>query len=172
MDCLEALKTRRSVRSFAAEPVPREHLMEMIDAGRLAASAGNCQPWEFLVIDDRETIKKLKSAAFDQPHFDTAPAVIVVCAEPSRSSQYGERGMNYYCFLDCAAATQNILLAAHALGYGACWMGGFKEKEVRRVLNIPEQYRVVALVPVGKPYGEQWKAPKRDLSEILHWGQW
>lgn len=172
MDCIEALKTRRSIRKFRPEPIPEKDLLEILDCGRLAPSAGNFQPWEFIVVREKEVIEELRKAAFGQELLSTAPLVIVVCADPEKSSQYGKRGMEYFCLMDCANATENILLAAHALGYGGCWMGGFNEKEVKGVLGIPERLRVVSMIPLGKPDGPPYIAPKRDLKDILHWGKW
>lgn len=172
MDCIEALKTRRSIRKFKPDMIPEADLFEILDTGHLAPTAGNYQPWEFIVVKRREKIDELQKAAFGQELLATAPVVVVVCADPVKSEAYGKMGMEYFCLLDCANATNNILLAAHAMGYGGCWMGGFSEKEVRKVLNIPDNIRVVSLIPLGKRDGEPWIAPKRSLSDILHWGQW
>lgn len=172
MDCIKALKTRRSIRKFKADPVAPGDLVQILDAGRLAATAGNFQPWEFIVVDDPDRIRALYEAALTQELLLTAPLVIVICVDPERSSQYGERGMNYYCHLDAANATQNMLLAAHALGYGGCWMGGFIEGRVKEALDIPENIRVVSLVPVGRPEGDPWNPPKRSLEEMLHKNRW
>jgi len=174
MDCLEALKTRRSVRRYKPDMIPEQDLLEIMDAGRLAPTAGNFQPWEFIIARDKETIAALREATYNrQELFATAPVVIAVCADPKKSEYYGERGMNYFCILDCAIATQNMLLAAHALGYGGCWVGGFSESKVRGVLGIPDNIRVVSLMPVGKPAeGEPWDPPKRDLKDIMHWDRW
>lgn len=172
MDCMEALKTRRSIRRFTSDPVPEPVMMEILDAGRLAPTAGNCQPWQFVVVNDRAVIAQLKEAALGQELLDTAPSVVVVCSDPKKSEKYGEMGMTYYCLLDCANASENILLAAHALGYGGCFMGGFSERRVRKVLGIPDEIRVVSLLPIGKPDGEQWIAPKEELKDMLHWNKW
>jgi nitroreductase len=172
MDCIEVLKTRRSVRGFQPEQVPEHVLMDILDTGRLASTAGNFQPWEFYVINDSSIIQQLPAAANDQQWLATAPVVIVVCADPQKSAQYGERGMNYYCLLDCAIATQNMLLAAHNYGYGGCWVGGFSERKMRNLLGIPADIRVVSIVPIGRTAGEQWIAPKRELREMLHINKW
>jgi len=171
---LEAIRTRRSVRRFRPEIIPEADLMEMLNAGRLAPTAGNFQPWEFIVTTDKDTIAALREATYNrQELMASAPVVVVVCADPKKSEYYGERGMNYFCLIDCANATDNILLAAHALGYGGCWVGGFSERAVRRVLGIPDDKRVVSLIPLGKPAeGEPWDPPKRELKDIIHWGKW
>ncbi len=174
MNCLEALKTRRSVRRFKPDMIPENDLMEILNAGRLAPTAGNFQPWEFIVVKERETIAALREATYDrQELMITPPVVVVVCADPKKSEHYGERGMNYFCLIDCANATDYMLLAAHALGYGGCWVGGFSEKAVRKVLGIPDNIRVVSLMPLGKPgEGEPWDPPKRKLEDIVRWSKW
>ncbi|MGE5404290.1 MAG: nitroreductase family protein [Candidatus Saccharibacteria bacterium] len=171
MDFNDVLINRRSVRKYKTDPVPREHLMELVKAGGLAATAGNFQPWEFVVIDDRKQISALKDACMGQEVFDTAPAVICVCADPEKSATYGDRGMNYYCKLDCANATQNILLTAYNMGYGSLWVGGFKEDSIRQVLGIPAKIHVVSLIPIGKPDYE-WNPPKREVQDMIHWDKW
>ena len=92
MDCLEALKTRRSVRRYKPDMIPEQDLLEIMDAGRLAPTAGNFQPWEFIIARDKETIAALRDATYDrQELFATSPVVIAVCADPKRSEYYGER---------------------------------------------------------------------------------
>lgn len=174
MDCLEALKTRRSVRKFRPDPVLESDLQEILNAGRLAPTAGNFQPWEFIVTSDKDIIAELREATYErQEMLATSPTVVVVCADPKRSEHYGERGMTYFCLIDAANATDYMLLAAHALGYGGCWVGGFSEKKVRKVLGIPDNIRVVSIMPLGKPAeGEPWDPPKRQLEEIVHRDKW
>lgn len=172
MDCLETIKTRRSIRSFTQEPVPREILLQIMDAGRLAPSAGNLQPCYFIAITEPELIKSLQEAALGQEHVGQAPCTIVVCVDPERSARYGDIGRNHLCLLDGANATQNMLLAARALGYGSCWIGGFSEKRVKRLLNLPEDFRVVSLIPIGKAAVEPEMPPRRPLEEIALWQKW
>jgi len=165
----EAIKRRRSVRAFTNEQVSDEEVRKIIDAARQAPSAGNIQPWEFVVVRDPEIKRGLSAAALDQTFIEEASVVIVVCVNQLRSARgYGTRGVNLYCLQDTAAATQNMLLAACALGLATCWVGAFNEEEARRVLNIPNGVRPVAIVPVGHP-AEKPEAPeRRPLSEIVH----
>lgn len=172
MECIEALKTRRSIRKFTDEQIPKSILMDILDAGRLAPTAGNCQPWQFIVVNERSVIAELKNAAFGQELLDSAATVIIVCADPQKSEKYGEMGMTYYCLLDCANAAQNILLAAHALGYGGCWMGGFSERRVKKALEIPEEIRVVSMIPLGRPEGDPMIVPKMELQDLLRFNKW
>lgn len=169
MNVFEAIKSRRSVRAFTNEQVSDEEVMKLIDATRWAPSAGNIQPWEFVVVCDSEIKRGLAVAASEQTFIEEAPVVIVVCANQLRSSSgYGSRGANLYCLQDTAAATQNMLLAAHALGLATCWVGAFQEEEARKVLNIPNGVRPVAIIPVGHPAEKPEVPERRLLSEIVH----
>jgi len=169
LDVFEAIKSRRSVRAFTNEPVSDAEVEKLIDAARWAPSAGNIQPWEFVVVRDPEIKKGLSKAALDQTFIEEAPVVIVVCANVWRSGQgYGTRGVNLYCLQDTAAATQNMLLAAQALELATCWVGAFQEEEARKVLNIPTGVRPVAIIPVGHAAEKPMARSRRPLSEIVH----
>jgi len=169
LDVFEAIKSRRSVRAFTQEPVSEEAVEKLLDAARWAPSAGNIQPWEFVVVRDPAVKRGLSEAALNQTFIEEAPVVIVVCANVQRSGQgYGSRGVNLYSLQDTAAATQNILLAAQAIGLGTCWVGSFHEEEVRTVLNVPTGVRPVAIIPVGHPAVKPRARSRRPLSEIVH----
>lgn len=166
---LKVIKERRSVRAYSPEPVPEEDILKILDAARWAPSAGNLQPWRFIVVTDSKLKEDIAYAAYGQLWMATAPVIIVVCAVPEESSwRYGERGEKLYCIQDTAAAIQNILLAAHALGYGTCWVGAFSEDEVREILNIPKNVRPVALITIGKPAEKPYPPPRRELKEIVY----
>lgn len=169
MDVLEAIIRRRSIRTFEKKAVSDEQVGVLIDAARHAPSAGNIQPWEFVIVRDQQTKKQLSSAALNQAVIEGAPVVIVVCANEARSGQrYGSRGANLYCIQDTAAATQNILLAACAMGLGTCWVGAFREEMVRRSLNTPTDVRPVAMIPVGYPAENPALRKRRTPGEIVH----
>ncbi len=170
MDLFEAIKSRRSVRAFTREDVSEEEVEKLIDAARWAPSAGNIQPWEFIVVRKPEIKRRLSIAALHQAFIEEAPVVIVVCANQLRSGRgYGARGVNLYCLQDTAAATQNMLLAACALGLATCWVGAFREEEAKKVLNPPEGVRPVAIIPVGHPTEKPMARSRRPLSEIVHY---
>jgi nitroreductase len=158
MDAFDAIKKRRSVRNFTGEPVPREHLEMIVDAGRLAPSGNNRQPWEFIIITDREMISNLKVAA---QWMEEAGAIIAVVLDP-RSRWWIEDG---------AAAVENMLIAATALGYGSCWLEGYtlqREYGFKALLNVPEDMRLFTLVPIG--VSVEWPTKeKRNLAEVIHW---
>jgi nitroreductase len=170
MELSEAIKGRRSIRAFRQRDVPEETVEKLIDAARHAPSAGNIQPWEFVVVRKLEVKRKLARAALNQAFVEETPVVIVVCANENRSSMgYGFRGKTLYCIQDTAAATQNILLTAYSLGLGACWIGAFNEEEAKRALNAPECMRPVAIIPVGYPDETPSHRGMRPLSQIIHY---
>jgi nitroreductase len=170
MDVFEAIKGRRSIRAYKAVDVPEETVEKLIDAARWAPSAGNIQPWEFIVVRNPEIKRRLAEAALGQSFIEEAPVVIVVCADEERSARgYGVRGRTLYCIQDTAAAIQNIHLAAYALGMGTCWVGAFREDEARRILGIPEGIRPVAIIPVGFPAESPAPRSRRPLKQIIHY---
>lgn len=170
MDVFEAIKSRRSVRTFTREDVSAEVVERLIDAARWAPSAGNIQPWEFIVVRKPEIKRQLSIAALHQTFIEEAPVVIVVCANQLRSGRgYGARGVHLYCLQDTAAATQNLLLAATALGLATCWVGAFREEETKKALNLPEGVRPVAIIPVGHPAEKPRLRSRRPLNEIIHY---
>ena len=169
LDVLEAIKGRRSIRTFKNRDVPTEIVEKLIDAARWAPSAGNIQPWEFIIVR-KPKIKRRLEAALGQIFIEEAPVVIVVCANEERSSQgYGARGKTLYCLQDTAAATQNIHLTAYSLGLGTCWVGAFREEETREILKIPRGMRPVAIIPVG--YSAEAPTPRmrKSISQIVHY---
>ena len=169
MDVLEAIKNRRSIRAFTDKPVTDNEIEQLIEAARWAPSAGNIQPWEFIIVRDPQIKHGLCEAAFNQTFIEEAPVVIVVCANPMQSApRYGSRGMNLYCLQDTAVATQNILLAAHAMELATCWVGAFNEEKAREVLAVPIESRPIAIVPVGHPAEKPRVRPRRELNEIMH----
>jgi len=169
MDAFECIVTRVSVRTYEKKDVPNELVGQLLETAVRAPSAGNAQPWEFIVVKDLEIKKELASAALKQRHVETAPVVIVVCADPEKSAEkYGERGESLYCIQDTAAAIENMLLTAHSLGLGACWIGAFEEDKVRSTLNIPPKLKPVALITVGFPreYEKSTKTSRISFENI------
>jgi nitroreductase len=161
MDALEAIRQRRSVRSYTGAPIPREDLETIVDAGRLAATGSNKQPWDFIVVTERGMIDQLKVAS---QWMDKAGAIIAVVMDPS-SRWWVEDG---------SAAVENMLIAATALGYGSCWLEGYtlpREEEFKALLGIPKEKKLLTLVPIGVPV--EWPTKtKKPLAEVLHWEQY
>ncbi|MFB0500064.1 MAG: nitroreductase family protein [Candidatus Hadarchaeaceae archaeon] len=168
MDVFEAIKGRRSVREFRPDPIKEGDLKKILEAAQQAPSAGHCQPLEMVVVKDQAQKERLARAALGQTFIAEAPVAIVVCADVARTSRrYGRRGEELYCIQDTAAATQNIHLAAYALGYATCWIGAFDEGAVAKVIKAPAGVRPLAIVPIGKP-AEKPSPPQRiPLSKIV-----
>ena len=142
MDVFEAVQKRHSIRAYDSTPIPDEKLKKILEAARLAPSAGNVQPWHFIVVTDVEKRKKLAQARFAN-FISQAPAVIVGCGD--------QRASPDWYFVDVSIAMQNMVLTATSEGLGTCWIGSFDEDQVRGMLRIPEKFRVVALLTVGYP---------------------
>jgi nitroreductase len=169
MDVSDAVAKRRSVRTYKKQDLPQGTVEKLLEAARQAPSAGNVQPWEFVIASLPKTKQELSQAAFGQKNLQEASVVIIVCADEKRAAEsYGARGKTLYCFQDTAAAIQNILLTACSLGLGTCWIGAFKEEEVRKIINAPTYMRPVALIPVGIPNEAPDAKHRRPLSDIMH----
>jgi nitroreductase len=167
MDVLEAIRERRSIRAFQDRPIPQEAVEALIEALTWAPSAGNLQSRRFFFVFNPTLRRRLVDAAWGQDFIAEAPLVIVACADHERIRwRYRDRGVYLYSLLDVAAAVQNLMLAAHALGLGTVWVGAFDEAAVSRLLNLPSGLRPVTLVPVGYP-AERPSAPRRLPREQL-----
>lgn len=161
MDALTAIATRHSTRSFTNRPVPKEALEKIVDAGRRAATARNVQPWEFVVVTDQETRGQIAALAEFGKFIVQCPACIAVFCKDTK-----------YYLEDGCAATQNMLIAATALGVQSCWVAGDKKPycaAIAELLRVPEGHRLISLIAIG--YGEEGGRPaaKRSLSEVIHW---
>jgi nitroreductase len=169
MELFEALAQRRSIRTYRKQALNEGTVETLINAARLAPSAGNGQPVEFVIAQEEQTMQRLSMAAYGQKSLTESSAVIVVCVDEKRASQsYGERGKVLYCIQDSAAAIQNILLTAVSIGLGTCWIGAFKEEEVKKVVNAPKHMRPVALIPIGYPNEMPPARARRPISELIH----
>ncbi|KQM12395.1 hypothetical protein AOA80_02315 [Methanomassiliicoccales archaeon RumEn M1] len=172
MRTMEHFRNRRSVRNFTEEDVPEEVVVEALEAGNLAPSAGNLQARDFVVVRDDEKKHALAEAAFSQRFVAQAPVVIVCCANQERIAEYGPRGRELYCVQDVAAAVQNMLLYLADAGYGSCWVGAFNEKKVTDLLRLPSHVRPVAMLPVGRPAGQGRSPPRMGLDVLVHREEW
>lgn len=164
MQVLEVITKRRSIRKYKSDPVKEEDLLKMLEAARLAPSAGNRQPWYFVVVRDPETKRRIAEAASRQMFIADAGAIIVAVSDPSASPRWHDK--------DTMTAMEHLILEATELGYGTCWIGAFDEARVREVLGIPEQYKVVALTPVGIPDEAPPPRPRKPLEEIAFENKW
>ncbi|MFX1597516.1 MAG: nitroreductase family protein [Promethearchaeota archaeon] len=170
MDVFEAIKGRKSIRRFNSKEVSDEELRMILDAAIRAPSAGNIQPWSFIVVKNPNKRRDLARAAYGQMFIAEAPLVIAVCADERASGRgYGSRGRSLYCIQDTAAAIQNILLATYALGLGSCWVGAFSEDAAREVVETPPEVRPIALIPIGHPAEKPYATGRKSLNSVVHW---
>lgn len=160
MDALECMKTRRSVRSYKPGNIDRSVIEDIVDCGRLAASAINIQPWQFIAVTNADTRRAIASNTDHGKFIADASCCIAIFCE----------SVKYY-IEDGSAATQNMLLAAHAHGLASCWVAGDKKEycpDIRNLLEVPDNYTLVSLIAIGCP--ESVPSPqKKGLSEVLHW---
>lgn len=142
MDAFEAITKRYSVRSYLPDPVPTHILERVLEAGRVAPSAMNLQPWHFIVVSDKEKRRALSTGRFAK-FLSESPVVIVGCGN--------ERLSPRWYAIDTAIALQNMVIAATSEGLGTCWVGSFDETDVKKLLKVPEGYRVIAMLALGYP---------------------
>ena len=158
MDAIEAIQKRRSVREYTGESISQSDLEKIVDAGRMAATGYNRQPWDSIIITDPGMIDKLKVAA---RWMEKAAAIIAVALDPTTK----------YWLEDGSAAVENMLIASTALGYGSCWLEGYTlphEEVFKELLGVPDNRRLLTLVPIGVPV--EWPTQtKKPLAEVLHW---
>jgi nitroreductase len=162
LEVFEAIKTRRSVRKYTKKPISEDLVLKILDAGRWAPSADNKQPWSFIVLRDMEVKRRVAEATTYGKFLDNAPLGVAVIIDPQVSSRSG--GVE-----DGANATQNMLLAAHALGLGSCWIGSYNsvyEERVKELLNIPMEKRLLSIISIG--YSDECPTKTRkELKEIV-----
>jgi nitroreductase len=169
MDALEAIRTRRSIREYQDKPVPQDLVQRVLAAAMSAPSACNAQPWQFVVIRDRKILKEVPRLNPYAAMAEHAPLAILVCGDLSLEKSAG------YWVVDCAAAVQNLLLAAHALGLGAVWTGIYPQQDrvegFRGLLNLPQQVIPHSLIPMGYP-AEQPAHEDRYRPDRVHLDGW
>ena len=159
---LELAKARRSVRDYAPDPVPDDLLMDVIEAARWAPSAVNVQPWELIIVTDADLrgsiAEHARYMALRWPHIRSAPVLIAVCATT----------VTKFSRDDCMFAGANIMLAAADAGLGSCWIGGFDEQVVGKLLSVPEGYILPGMCTIGYAAGETSAPPKRPREDMIH----
>ena len=154
MDVFEAIQERRSIRAYQDKPVPRDKLEKILEAGRLAPSARNIEPWHFIAVTDDEKRKALSKGLYAK-FLSQSPLVIVACGDKKASS-------DWYA-IDVALALENMILTAVSEGLGTCCVGSFNEKDVKEVLKVPDNFEVLVMLAVG------YAREKLDLSsKVLH----
>lgn len=166
MELEETIRNRRSIRSYQDKPVEEEKIHRILDAARWAPSAGNLQSIEYIVVRDKEIRESLSETSYGQAQPRNAPVNIVVCCNFSKITHYGERGETLYSIQESGACIQNLMLAAHSLGLGTCWIGAFDEERAKEILGIPEHVRPVGIITLGYP-DESPRSSRKDLKGIV-----
>jgi nitroreductase len=175
---MDIIKTRKSIRSYKEKEVEDEKIKQILEAARLAPSWANKQCWKYIIVNKKEKIQKL-SAGIINSWMKNAKCIVVACADPKQSGS--RNGMDYY-LVDLAISMEHLVLAATNLGLGTCWIGGFNEAKVKKVLDIPEKIKVVAMTPVGYPSepGIRNKISRKiiradtrkSLQDMVHYNCW
>lgn len=169
MEVMEAIKTRRSIRKFIDKLVSKEDIEDLIRAAMQAPSAGNKQPWQFVVITDRKKLDKIPDFHPYSKMLKESPLAILICARVE-TSEYCD-----YWVQDCSAATQNLLLAAHAKGLGAVWLGIYPIAEridgIKQLLNLPPDIVPLSLNAIGYPAEKKDPINRFDKARI-HYEEW
>lgn len=169
MDALQAIRTRRSIRTFTNDPVSQDDVRILLEAAMAAPSAGNEQPWQFVVVTARDVLDKIPTFHEHAGMLREAPLAVLICGD-ARLTRY-----HVFWPQDCAAATQNLLLAAHASGLGAVWIGVYPVegliRRLREMLALPPEVTPFALVAVGHPAERKPPAGRFDEGRI-HYERW
>jgi nitroreductase len=166
---LSVIRRRRSIRKYLKKDIPDFLLERILESTRYTPSAGNYQPWEFIVVKNDETKKDLVAASYDQKWMLEANIFIVACINIRLAGAvYGERGARLYGPQAVSCAIENMLLTAESLGLGTCWVGAFTEVVVSRVLECPEYVRPCAIITLGYPNEEPPMPPRQSIQEYVH----
>lgn len=164
MNVKEAILTRRSIRKYKREPVKEDDLKVILESARQAPSAGNKQPWEFVIVTDEDIKEKLGEISRKQTWISDAGVIVVALAKDKKDPSIYEK----WAEKDVMTAVEHMVLQAWELGYGTCWIGAFTEPDAKELLEIPEAMSIVCILPIGVPDQEPPVKPRREASEIFH----
>lgn len=178
-EILELIISRQSDRKYSDKKIEKEKIDRIVEAGRMAPSACNAQPWKFIVVDDPELTKKVAEAASAKligmnSFVAKAPVILVIVREnPNFSSKVGATIKNKdYSLIDIGIATENICLQAEAEGIGSCIIGWFDEKEIRNILSIPRSKRVELLITLGYSLSDKRGKKRKPIDEIVSYNKY
>ena len=160
MDVLTCIRTRREIRQYLDEPVPQKCVDTILEAGRLAPSSKNSQPWHFIVIRDKETLRKISDLTPTGKHIATAPMAIAIIMEDAKLPE-----------VDGARAGQSMIFAAWSLGIGSCWITNFYDDGVKELLGVPQRMKLITVLPFGYPTESKAKGKKirKSINEVVHY---
>lgn len=165
MNNVEKIFTRRSIRKYKDEHVPKEIIHNILEAGRLSPSAVNRQPWHFVVVKDQKVKESISHERYSK-FIKDADFTVVGLYKPS------EALTEKLSLIDVTIALQNMVIAAWMQGVGSCWIGGFNEEQLKEILNLPEDSKIVCLVAFGIPDEEPTQRPKKSMEQIIHYDKW
>jgi nitroreductase len=169
MNVQSAINERRSIRAYRDTPIEQEKLNLVLEAARLAPSARNRQEWKFIVVSDQETREKLVQAANGREFIGEAPLIIAACAT---EAEYVMSCGQLAGSVDTSIAFSFLILQAHELGLGTCWLGAYNETRVKEILGIPAHVRVVAMTPLGYPAETPEAKPRKSRDEIISYDRY
>lgn len=169
----DIVKRRAMIRSYKSAPVPEEKIQQLLKYAARAPSAGNLQPWEFIVIKNPEVRTQLAKATGNLTSVVTAPVSIITCADVQRASKSGARG-SFFSLVDTSFASLLILLGAVEQGLGACFVGSYNPEEVAKLVALPDHVRPVGIITIGYPaeQPQKPKVPKIPLRKMVHVDKW
>jgi nitroreductase len=169
MSFLDLANKRSSVRGYDSGAVDESILNKVLEAGRIAPSAANQQPWHFIVVRDERQKLALKEA-YGKEWFWKAPVIIVICVEPSKA--WTRQDGKNYAAVDGAIAMDHITLCAADLGLGTCWVGAFDPAKVKNILGLPDGIEPLAMTPLGKPVAPSLPKKRKSMDQIVHYERW
>jgi len=171
MEVFNCIETRRITKKFQKKPVSWELLSLILDAGRLAPSAGNLQNWKFIIVLDEGKRRAVAEACLKQFWIAEAPAIIIITGEPEKAKRFYRDRADRYTIENCSAAAQNMFLEAHNLGLGSAWTVGFDDEAIRRILNMPEDAVPYIILPIGYPEESEEEA-KFPIENVTYFNNW
>ncbi len=173
VDVLEAIRLRRSVRKFTDVPVEWDKLGTIVDAARVAPSAGNLQSWRFIITDSHPKRKALAEACMNQSWMEEAPVHILIVMMMKKIREfYGKRGTDLYAAQEAAMAAQNMMLAAHSVGLGSCFVGAFDEEKIIDIFSLPSDIKPMGIVALGYPAEEPEEPLKFRIENVTFMNRW
>jgi len=159
-DILEIIKSRRSIRNYRKEKIKEDEILKILEAGRWAPSASNNQPWRFIVVNDEQLIKKIGDACkilTINSFVENSKVLVIIYTEKKHR----------WVDLDCGMCAQNMMLEAHSLGIGSCFIGAFREKKIKELVNLPDQFNVVGIISFGYKESEKEPTPRLNLEDLV-----
>ena len=172
MNFLEIIKTRRSIRKYLNKPIEQEKISEILNCARFAPSSGNIQNSRFIIVTKQDKKKEIAEACLNQYWIETAPVLIIICSDTKQIKRYYEkRGEKLYAIQNTSLIAQNIMLAAHSLNLGTCFVSAFNETAIKRILKIPEEIKVHIIITLGYP-NENPRVKKDTIESLLFFEEW